>query len=72
MKHSRLPLPGRWRRKVLASIGVLASLPLLFAAAVVSAATLAPFVVRAVDAVWPWVAGFVAVVLLWRLVVRRF
>lgn len=60
------------RRRMVGSLVLLACPPLLFAVAVAGAAVFVPFGLRLLDMVWPWVAGLLAVVVLWRLVVRRF
>lgn len=68
----RTPTPGSWRRKLVASFLVLVTLPLLLSVALVAAGQVVQVIDQIVDAVWPWAVGVAVIVLLWRLIIRRF
>jgi hypothetical protein len=64
----KLPVLGKWRRKATTVVVVMALLPVLPAIAF----TLAVVIGHVLSAVWLWAVGVIAVVVAWRLVMRRF
>lgn len=53
----KLPVAGGWRRKAITVLVVVVFAPVLLAVTVDAVTTLAQFIDRLLDAVWPWLVG---------------
>jgi hypothetical protein len=53
----KLPMPGRWRRKVVTVLAVVAFAPVLLAVGLDAVTALVQLVDHVVGTVWPWVVG---------------